>query len=132
MGDLKTILVVDDEPNVVTYLQTLFEDNGYKVVTAVDGQDGLTKAQSEKPDLITLDISMPKQSGVRMYRELKTSPDTSSIPVVVVTGVTGYADRPEDFQKFLSTRKAVPPPDGFVAKPIDCDSLLKTIGDLLK
>ena len=59
MGDLKTILVVDDEPNVVTYLQTLFEDNGYKVVTAVDGQDGLTKAQSEKPDLITLDISMP-------------------------------------------------------------------------
>ena len=132
MGDLKTILVVDDEPNVVTYLQTLFEDNGYKVVTAVDGQDGLTKAQSEKPDLITLDISMPKQSGVRMYRELKTSPDTSSIPVVVVTGVTGYADRPEDFQRFLSTRKAVPPPDGFVAKPIDCDSLLKTIGDLLK
>ncbi|MBT3217762.1 MAG: response regulator [Proteobacteria bacterium] len=128
----KKILVVDDEPSVRTYLETLLEDNGYDVVNAVDGVDGLTKALSEKPDLITLDISMPKQSGVRMYRELKNSPDTNSIPVIIVTAVTGYANKPEYFKKFLSTRKSVPPPDGFIAKPIDRDELVKTVGDLLK
>ncbi|HXK36321.1 MAG TPA: response regulator [Candidatus Paceibacterota bacterium] len=130
-GGRKKILILDDEPSVVTYLETLLRDNGYDTVSASDGSEGMEKALSEKPDLITLDISMPEKSGVRFYRELKDSPDLASIPVLVVTAVTGYGGKPEDFQKFISSRKHVPPPEGFVAKPINRDELLKEIGNLL-
>src|SRR4030042_4462561 len=130
-GGRKKILILDDEPSVVTYLETLLRDNGYDTVSASDGSEGMEKALSEKPDLITLEISMPEKSGVRFYRELKDSPDLASIPVLVVTAVTGYGGKPEDFQKFISSRKHVPPPEGVVAKPINRDELLKEIGNLL-
>ena len=127
----KTILVVDDEPNVVAYLETLLQDNGYDTVSAANGLEGMEKVRSEKPDLITLDISMPEESGIRFYRDLKADPDLAGIPVVIVTGVTGYGYKPEDFQKFISSRKHIPPPDGFIAKPIDRDELLKGVTSLL-
>lgn len=130
-GGRKKILVLDDEANVVTYLETLLQDNGYDTVSAADGGEGMEKLRSEKPDLVTLDISMPEKSGVRFYRELKDDPELAAVPVVVVSAVTGYAGRPEDFQKFMSTRKHVPPPNAFVPKPIDRDELLKVIKDLL-
>jgi CheY-like chemotaxis protein len=130
-GGRKKILILDDEANVVTYLQTLLQDNGYDTVSAADGNEGMEKMRSEKPDLVTLDISMPEKSGVGFYRELKEDPELASIPVVVVSAVTGYGGKPEDFEKFLGSRKNVPPPDGFVPKPIDRDELLKAIGDLL-
>jgi CheY-like chemotaxis protein len=130
-GDRKKILILDDEPNVVTYMETLLQDNGYDTVSAGDGSEGMERVRSEKPDLITLDISMPKKSGVRFYRELKEDPDLAAIPVVVVTAITGYGGKPEDFQKFISSRKHLPPPEGFAPKPIDRDELLKAIGELL-
>jgi CheY-like chemotaxis protein len=130
-GGRKKILVLDDEANVVTYLETLLQDNGYDTVSAADGSEGLEKLRSEKPDLVTLDISMPEKSGVRFYRELREDPELSSILVVVVSAVTGYGGKPEDFQKFMSTRKHLAPPDGFVPKPIDRDELLRVIKDLL-
>jgi CheY-like chemotaxis protein len=130
-GGRKKILVLDDEPNVVTYMETLLQDNGYDTVSAGDGSEGMEKARKEKPDLITLDISMPEKSGVRFYRELKEDSELAAIPVVVVTAVTGYGGKPEDFQKFISSRKHLPPPEGFVPKPIDRDELLKAIGEVL-
>jgi CheY-like chemotaxis protein len=130
-GGRRKILVLDDETSVVTYLETLLQDNGYDTVSAGDGREGMEKAKSEKPDLITLDISMPEESGVRFYRDLKGDPELASIPVVIVTGVSGYGGRPEDFQKFISSRKQVPPPDGFIPKPIDRDELLQAIKALL-
>jgi len=130
-GGRKKILVLDDEPNVVAYLETLLQDNGYDTVSAGDGREGMEKARSEKPDLITLDISMPEESGIRFYRELKEDPELADIRVVIVTGVTGYGYKPEDFQKFISSRKNIPPPDGFVPKPIERDELLKEVTTLL-
>ena len=59
----KKVLVIDDEPNVVTYIETLLQDNGYDTVSAPDGEVGLEMAKKERPDLITLDITMPKKSG---------------------------------------------------------------------
>lgn len=130
-GGRKKILVVDDEPNVVAYLETLLQDNGYDTVSAANGLEGMEKVRSEKPDLITLDISMPEESGIRFYRDIKGDPDLAGIPIVIVTGVTGYGYKPEDFQKFISSRKKIPPPDGFVAKPIDRDELMKGVTSLL-
>ncbi len=127
----KKILILEDDPDVVTYLKTLLEDHGYATDSAVNGWEGMEKAQASRPDLITLDISMPEKSGIRFYRELKDDPGLSKVPVVVVTGVTGFGRSPEDFRRFLETRKQVPPPDAFIAKPIDQDELLKVIRDLL-
>ena len=129
--DKKRILVLDDEPNVVTYLETLLHDNGYETVSASDGKQGIEKAKSEKVDLVCLDISMPEHSGVRFYRNLKDDPELSAIPVVVVTAVTGYGGDPEPFKRFISTRKQVPPPEGFLSKPIDKQEFLDTIAKLL-
>jgi len=129
--DKKKILVLDDEPHVVTYLETLLRDNGYETVSASNGKEGMEKVESEKPDLVCLDISMPEQSGVRFYRNLKDDPRLADIPVLIVTAVTGYGGDPEPFKRFVSTRKQVPPPEGFLSKPIDRQEFLDTIAKIL-
>lgn len=130
MTDKKTILVVDDEPDVVTYLCALFSENGYDTMSANDGEQAAQRLAEKRPDLISLDISMPTKTGVKFYRELKDNPDTRGIPVVIVTAITGYGDDKEAFKNFISTRKQVPPPEGFVSKPIDQDLLLETVAKL--
>lgn len=129
----KKILVIDDEPDVVAYLTSLFEDNGFAVATAADGEEGIQKAKSERPDLITLDISMPEKSGVRFYREMKADPEMKDIPIVIVTGVESTQDggTGKDFERFLSTRKSVPPPDAFIQKPVEKEDLLGAVRKLV-
>lgn len=77
----------------------------------------MEKAKASTPDLIILDISMPENSGIRFYREIKEDPVLSKVPVVVVTGVTGYGRSSEDFRKLLETRKQVPPPTPLSPSP---------------
>ena len=127
----RRILVLDDEPHVVTYLETLLHDNGYETLSASNGREGMQKVRDEKVDLVCLDISMPEESGVRFYRNLKDNPELSAIPVVIVTAVTGYGGDPEPFKQFISTRKQVPPPEGFLAKPIDKKEFLDMIAKIL-
>ncbi len=81
----KTILVVDDEPNVREYLRTVLEDARFKVVTAADGNEALEVIRRERPDFISLDLIMPKKSGHKLLYELKKDKDLSRIPVLIVT-----------------------------------------------
>jgi CheY-like chemotaxis protein len=127
----KKVLIIDDERSVVTYLETLLQDNGYATVSAENGRIGFEKAQSEKPDLVCLDITMPEESGIRFYRNLKDDPELAAIPVVVVTAVTGVGGDPEPFKKFISTRKQVPAPEAFFSKPIDRQEFLDTVAKVL-
>lgn len=120
----KKVLVVDDEDDILTYLTTLLEDNGYDTAVARDGAEALEKVKAEAPDLITLDISMPERSGIGFYRDIKKSEEWGSIPIVLITGVTGGVDQ------FLSSRKQVPPPDGFLPKPIDKEKFLQLVSEL--
>jgi len=130
-GDRRTVLVVDDEPHVVTYLEMLLQDQGYATLSAANGREGLEMAKAHNPDLICLDITMPEESGVRMYRNLKDDPELAPIPVVVVTAVTGLGGDPEPFRNFLGTRKHVPPPEGFFSKPIEREEFTKKIDEIL-
>jgi CheY-like chemotaxis protein len=127
----RTVLVVDDEPDVVAYLEMLLQDHGYATLSAADGREGLEKARELAPDLICLDITMPGESGVRMYRNLKEDPRLARIPVVIVTAVTGLGGDPEPLRSFLSTRKHIPAPDGFFAKPIERDKFVAKVAGLL-
>jgi CheY-like chemotaxis protein len=123
-AEKKTILVVDDEPDVRTFLSTLFEDSGYATVGAQDGNEALSKVKEKVPDLVTLDITMPNKSGVKFYREMKESAEWRKVPIIIVTGVSG------EFKAFISTRKQVPPPEGYLSKPIDKTEILKLVKKL--
>ena len=127
----RTILVVDDEPHVVAYLEMLLQDQGYATVSAANGREGMEKARAHTPDLICLDITMPEESGVRMYRSLKEDPRLASIPVLVVTAVTGLGGDPEPFRNFLNSRKSIPPPEGFFSKPIEREDFLAKVSELV-
>jgi CheY-like chemotaxis protein len=127
----KKILIVDDEPAVVSYLEMLLHDSGYETRSASNGQEAIEMVRREKPDLVTLDISMPESSGTRFYKEIKTDSNLASIPVVIVTAVTGYGGDKYGYQKFISHSRLVPPPDGFFPKPIERKEFLETIQKLL-
>jgi DNA-binding response OmpR family regulator len=121
----KKILIVDDEPDVVAYLRTLLEDNGFQVVTAGNGKEGMERARAEAPALVLLDISMPEESGVRMFRNLQEDAQTSDTPVIIVTGVS------HDFKRFIETRRHLRAPAGYFDKPPDREQLLAKIIEIL-
>ncbi|MEW5983375.1 MAG: response regulator [Acidobacteriota bacterium] len=125
MSAKKTILIIDDEPDTLTYFSSLLEDNGYATVTAENGAQALERVKEARPDLVTLDISMPETSGVRCYRELREHEEWRAIPIIIVTGIS------EDFRTFISSRKHVPPPDGYLSKPIDEPEFLAMVTRLL-
>ena len=81
----KTILVVDDEPDVLTYLTLVLQDAGFNVMSAQDGNEALEKVKEKKPDFISLDLVMPHKSGIRFYHELRKNKEWSDIPVIIVT-----------------------------------------------
>ena len=126
MAKKKRALVVDDEADVRAYLGALLEDIGFEVLTAEDGVLGIEAARREKPDLITLDISMPEQSGVRTYRQLKTEESLKNIPVIIITGFS------EKMSIYLKKLSGFPFPEGFVNKPIEPEELKKLIEDVVK
>ena len=122
---LKTILVVDDDPDTLTYLTTVLEDHGFATISAKDGAEALRKIEEGTPDLVTLDIAMPEKSGVAVYRALKQSEALKDIPIIITTGIS------EEFEKFISSRRQVPPPNAYLAKPVEADELVARVRELL-
>ena len=117
----KTVLVVDDEPDARDYLTTVLEDNGFATVIAKDGTEAIARLEEAKPDLVSLDITMPEKSGVSVYRKLREDEQLKSVPVIIITGVS------DEFQKFISTRRQVPAPDGYISKPVDAEAFVKMV-----
>ena len=120
----RKILVVDDEEDIREFLTTLYEDAGATVVAAADGDEGLAMAKFERPDLISLDLSMPNKDGVETFYELRRTPETESIPVCVVTG------HPE-FREVVYER-AAPPPEGYLEKPVDENKLIAYVQHIIE
>jgi two-component system phosphate regulon response regulator PhoB len=140
----KKILIVDDEPDVITFVSSVLEENGYTSLSAKDGVEGLDVLRREKPDLVLLDLMMPKKSGIAMFQELRMDSNMSHIPVVVCTGVsevTGvdfrnfmYKQPLRNETKFVETTGLTKYtiPDGYIEKPIDPDELIKVVKEVLK
>ncbi|HEX9886148.1 MAG TPA: response regulator [Longimicrobiales bacterium] len=128
---VKRILIVDDEPDVVSYLEMLLRDEGYETTSAVDGEEALEAVRRDPPDLVSLDISMPKASGTRFYKELRSDPALAKVRVVIVTAVTGLGGDTHAYERFISGRNIVPPPDAFFPKPIEAEEFLATVRTLL-
>jgi two-component system alkaline phosphatase synthesis response regulator PhoP len=92
MDNKKTVTVVDDNPDIITIVKTILEGKGYHVLSASSGQELLNLLESQKPDLIILDIMMPEMDGLQVLTHLKGSADTASIPVILLTAKVQYED----------------------------------------
>ena len=115
----RKVLIVDDEPDIVVYLRLLLENNGYEVVSASDGQEGLELARNENPDLVCLDIMMPKKTGVALYQEIKTDPELKKLPCVIISAYeSAYSFKGQAFRRMVQD-KSIPEPLKFFEKPID-------------
>lgn len=119
----KRILVVDDEPDLVMILRTALQTEGYEVVTASNGPDGLEEASNSEPDLMVLDVMMPGMSGFEVLKKLKEEPKTSQIPVIMLTGVSER----EKIQEALSSGI-----DYYLIKPFEFDELIEKIARALE
>jgi len=109
----KRILVADDEADVRNYLQAALEDAGFIVETAVDGLDALEKVRRHPPDLISLDLVMPRHSGAKFYRELRKDPALAKIPVLVVTGHARDEMGKVDFEEMTMSSRGI-----YLEKPV--------------
>jgi CheY-like chemotaxis protein len=118
------ILVVDDEPDVCEFLSTVLEDNGAKVITATTGEEGLELVRKEKPDLMTLDLSMPGIDGGKVFEALRNDPEIAATRVCIVSG------KPE-LRKLIYERP-VPPPEGYLDKPIEEENFLFNVRKILE
>jgi len=128
---MKKILIIDDEPNIVFYLKTLLEDHRYSPLIALEAEAGLKIAYEESPDLICLDIMMPKKSGITLYKELKKDKRLKHIPVIIISGVeNAYSFKEPKFRRLVPDRK-IPEPLAFFEKPINVTSFLEFLGETL-
>jgi CheY-like chemotaxis protein len=128
----KTILIVDDEMDMRIFMRTLFETSGYRAVLARDGKEGLQKVKEIGPDLIVLDVMMPSEGGVLMYRNLKTDPLLARIPVIMLSAVGEKSFGHYLKMLNLQSLEAIPEPACYLEKPPDSSELLKIAESLLR
>jgi two-component system, OmpR family, alkaline phosphatase synthesis response regulator PhoP len=121
--DKKKVLIVDDEPDIVETIQFMLESEGFECLTAYDGEDALLKARVENPDLILLDIMLPRMDGYKVCRLLKFDEKYKDIPIIMLTA------KAQDADKLMGKETGA---DEYVCKPFVMDELVKMIRDRLK
>ena len=127
----KHVLVVEDEPDFAALLRSILRRAEYTVTTAYHCEQALSLARELRPDLITLDMQMPGESGPLFYRKLKADEALREIPVVVVTGVTQGDKEMENLVRSFLETEDVPRPQAYVEKPVDGPHFLGTIREVL-
>ena len=126
----KKILIVDDELDMRIFLCNLLGNCGYEPIDAGDKHEGMQKAVREKPALIILDVTMPKETGIQMYRELKEHQDLKNVPVIMVSTIDKKTFL--FYQKFQGTprQKVVPDPGAYLEKPLEAEELIELVRTL--
>lgn len=127
----KRVLCVDDDPDIRLFVVTVLEENGYTPLTATNGEEGLEIIKKERPDLVTLDVLMPRQSGIKMYRELKTDDTLKNIPVILLSGIARrtFLRSQEALTEFGSEN--VPEPEAYLEKPVEPEELAEMINKVI-
>jgi two-component system alkaline phosphatase synthesis response regulator PhoP len=145
----KQVLVIDDDQNTVRYLSVVLSEHGYDPLAAYDGSEGLQKVKQAKPDLIVLDVMMPKKSGFVLFKQLKKDQQYRDIPILMLTGVSGIVEEAESGAEagsetpYDSLREALKKairemrqeglvrPEMFVDKPVDPDGFIAKVRQLI-
>ena len=127
----KKVLTVDDDADIRTFVVTVLEENGYTPIEATNGEEGMALLRKDPPDLVVLDVLMPRESGVRLYRQMKTNAKYKKIPVIILSGITK--------KSFIRSQKAltefggepVPEPEAYLEKPVEPEELAAAIKAVL-
>jgi len=128
---MKKVLIVDDDVDVRKFVSKLIERAEYEAIEAQNGIEGMGKVREDKPDLIILDVLMPKQSGIRMYRELKTDEPLKDIPVIMLSAIApkSFFRSQEVLAEFAG--KSVPEPEAYMEKPEEPEELIALMKKIL-
>jgi CheY-like chemotaxis protein len=126
------ILVVEDDLHMRIFITTVLETNGYNATATKDGKEGIQKASEAPPDLIILDVMMPEEGGISMYRQLKTDNKLKNIPVVMLSGVESETFAYSLKMMNIGLEDPLPEPEAYVEKPPKAEELLKIIERLLE
>ncbi|MFW5738942.1 MAG: response regulator [Myxococcota bacterium] len=127
----KKVMVIDDEPDIQMYLMAALEDEGYETCSLEPGASVESILDAEKPDLVVLDIMMPRRSGISIYTRLRTSEAYRHLPIVLISGMSSAKDfLPGGFRTMVPD-ETIPLPDAFVEKPVQIPAFAQTVGSLL-
>ncbi len=124
----KSAVIIDDEPDVTTYLGALLSDRGWQVRTANSSADGLALLEQQRPNVVLLDIMMPDKGGLQTLVAIRKDPKLASLPVILVSGIQEKLTA--DYHAFLDRFKHYRP-DAFVDKPVDPPQLFSIIEQVL-
>ena len=125
----KKILAVDDEQDSLEFIKSILEDDTREVITAHDGNEGISRAKAESPDIIILDVQMPHKNGFETFTELKKDSDLRNIPVVMLTGIgekLGLKFTDEEMKEYYGEK-----PEYYLEKPIDPEKLEELVDKLI-
>lgn len=128
MTFVPTILIIDDEPDVITYLTTLLSNHGFEAHSAESADEGLEKLERSQPDIIFLDLLMPMKTGINLFNKIKKDPRYRDIPVIIITGIQDKFSK--DYRVFFQSLKRRKPA-AFIEKPVNPDHLIKTVKQIL-
>jgi twitching motility two-component system response regulator PilH len=127
----KKVLNVEDDADTRTFVTTVLEENGYIPIMAIDGEEGMEKVKKERPDLIILDILMPRESGIKMYHELKMDPSLKGIPVVMLSAISKRTFLRSQVALTEFGDETVPEPQAYLEKPVEPEDLAELLKKIL-
>jgi twitching motility two-component system response regulator PilH len=127
----KKVLNVEDDADTRTFVTTVLEENGYIPIMAIDGEEGMEKVKKERPDLIILDILMPRESGIKMYHELKMDPSLKGIPVVILSAISKRTFLRSQVALTEFGDETVPEPQAYLEKPVEPEDLAELLKKIL-
>ena len=123
----KKILIIDDEPDVVTYLSAVLEANGYKSYATSNIKTAMEQVEDIRPDLICLDIVMPQETGISFYTRLRQDKEFKNIPVILISGIVELEKF--DFRTYKKD-DSIPVPECYMEKPIDVEKYIQKVKQL--
>jgi CheY-like chemotaxis protein len=127
----KKVVLVDDEEDIVLYLQTALEDAGLVALTASNASDGLELIREEAPDLVCLDILMPGESGMSLFQKLRSDPTLKEIPVLITSGLNISKELGDIDYRLLPDGTRLPEPEGIVEKPLTAEQFIAAVTSLI-